>query len=112
MKKDKRRRLEKEGWKVTGTMEFLGLTDREMALIDMRVSLAGELRRRRLAQKVSQVRFAERIGSSQSRVAKMEAADPSVSIDLLLKALVSTGATRKEIAATIAGDGRRNRAPR
>ena len=74
MKKDKREKLERAGWVVGGTQEFLDLSDAEMALIDVRVSLAQALRRRRQELKISQATLAKRIGSSQSRVAKMEAA--------------------------------------
>jgi len=102
MKKEKRRRLERAGWKVGDTKEFLELDDAEMAVIELRVSLAKELRERRRAQKISQATFAKRIGSSQSRVAKMEAGDSSVSIDLLIRALLSAGSTNKEIGRVIA----------
>ena len=102
MKKEKRRRLERAGWKVGDAKDFLELDDAEMAVIELRVSLAKELRERRRAQKISQATFAKRIGSSQSRVAKMEAGDLSVSIDLLIRALLSAGSTKKEIGRVIA----------
>jgi DNA-binding XRE family transcriptional regulator len=105
MEKSKRKKLERAGWKVGGTREFLDLSDVEMAMIDVRVSLAQELRRRRQGGKISQAAFAKRIGSSQSRVAKMEAGDPSVSIDLLVRSLVSTGSTAAEIGEIIAAAG-------
>src|SRR5581483_4278956 len=50
--------------------------------------------RRRAELGLSQAVVAKRLGSSQSRVAKMEAGDPSVSLDLLLRALLALGATR------------------
>lgn len=102
MKKEKRRRLERAGWKVGDAKDFLELDDAGMAVIELRVSLAKELRERRRAQKISQATFAKRIGSSQSRVAKMEAGDVSVSIDLLIRALLSAGSTKKEIGRVIA----------
>ena len=102
MRKEKRERLERAGYKVTDTQEFLGLSDAEMAMIEVRISLARALKKRRLEQlKVSQEKFAERIGSSQSRVAKMEAGDHSVSIDLLMRALFVTGVTKKELGRVI-----------
>jgi DNA-binding XRE family transcriptional regulator len=103
VKTDKRQRLETAGWVVTGTQEFLGLGDAEMALIDVRVSLAKALRRRRKGMQISQATFAKRVGSSQSRVAKMEAGDPSVSIDLLVRCLITSGSTAEEIGKVIAG---------
>jgi DNA-binding XRE family transcriptional regulator len=102
MKKEKRKRLERAGWKVGDTKGFLDLDDAEMAVIELRVSLARKLRERRRAQKISQETFAKRIGSSQSRVARMEAGDPSVSIDLLIRALLIAGSTKKEIGRVIA----------
>lgn len=105
MRKEKRSRLEKAGWKVGDTQEFLDLTDAEMTIIDMRVSLAKELRQQRLQRKISQASFAKRIGSSQSRVAKMEAGDSSVSIDLLIRSLVNSGSTTTEIGHVIANAG-------
>jgi hypothetical protein len=42
------------------------------------------------------------MGSSQSRVAKMEAGDPTVSLDLLVQGLLAAGATRREIADALA----------
>ena len=82
--------------------EFLDLDDAEMAMIEVRVQLAQALKDRRRKLKVSQITFAERIGSSQSRVAKMEAGDPSVSLDLLMKALLVSGATPKQLGRVIA----------
>ena len=105
MEKRKRRKLETAGWKVGETQDFLDLGDVEMAMIDVRVSLARELRRKRQERKISQAVFAKRIGSSQSRVAKMEAGDPSVSIDLLVRSLVSTGSTAAEVGEIIAAAG-------
>jgi predicted transcriptional regulator len=98
-------RLEKAGWKVGDTQEFLELSDAEMALVDVRVSLARDLRRRRKEKKISQATLAKRIGSSQSRVAKMEAGDPSVTIDLLMRTLLNAGSTPAEIARVIAKAG-------
>jgi ribosome-binding protein aMBF1 (putative translation factor) len=101
MKEAKKRRLEKAGWHVGDTQDFLGLTDAEMAMIEVRLNLARALRDRRLRLKISQQRFAERIGSSQSRVAKMEAGDKSVTVDLLMRSLLYAGSTAQEIGQTI-----------
>lgn len=102
MRKDKRERLKRAGWRVGDAKDFLGLTGAEMAVIDLRVSLAAELRRRRLARNLSQAALAKRIGSSQSRIAKMEAGDPSVSLDLLIRSLITSGSTNEDIAEVIA----------
>ena len=102
MRKDKRERLERAGWKVGDAKDFLGLSDADTAVIDLRVSLAAALRRRRRARNLSQAALAKRIGSSQSRVAKMEAGDPSVSLDLLIRSLLTSGSTNEDIAEVIA----------
>ena len=104
MNKKERRRLEAAGFTVGDVRDFLpDLTDEEMAIIEMRVALVRALRtHRKVTLKVSQEAFAKLIGSSQSRVAKMEAGDPSVSLDLLMKALVKSGVTRQDIGRAIA----------
>ena len=102
MKPDRKRRLEKAGWKFGSAQDFLGLTDAEAAIVDMRVSLARELRRHRLAHRASQVALAKVVGSSQSRVARMEAGHSSVSLDLLVRALLSSGSTPAAIGRAIA----------
>jgi predicted XRE-type DNA-binding protein len=102
MKKEKRARLEHAGWKVGSTEDFLGLSAAESALIDIRVTLAQALRHTRLEQRISQAALAKKLGSSQSRVAKMESGDLSVSIDLLLRSLFIAGSTRVEIGRAIA----------
>lgn len=102
MKKEKKEKLERAGWAVGDTQEFLDLDDAEMALVDVRVSLAQALRKRRHRLKISQATFAKRVGSSQSRVAKMEAGDPSVSLDLLIRSLLTSGSTAEEIGKVIA----------
>lgn len=97
MKAAKRRKLEKTGWKVGSTSEFLGLSDEEEMLVAMKLALAGNLKARRQQLKITQQDLAKRIGSSQSRVAKMEAADRSVSMELLVRSLASLGVSQTEI---------------
>lgn len=97
MKKSRQDKLEKAGWQVGTAQEFLGLSDEEAALVEMKLALARSVKRRRQAQDLTQGELAARLGSSQSRVAKMEAADTSVSMDLLMRALLSLGASRREV---------------
>jgi DNA-binding XRE family transcriptional regulator len=104
MEPTKRRKLEAAGWKVSTTADFLQLSPDEVEIIEIRLSLSKSLKQRRLEQHLSQAELAQNIHSSQSRVAKMEAGDPSVSIDLLVKSLLSLGAARRDIAIAIAGD--------
>jgi len=102
VKKAKKDRLEAAGWRVGSTADFLNLSPDEVAFIEMKLALAKNIRTRRLRQRLSQDQFAKLIESSQSRVAKMEAADASVSLDLLIRALLVLGASRKEVARIIA----------
>ena len=98
MNKAKQKRLEARGWRVGTTSDFLGLSEEETALVEMKLRLSQALRVRREARGLSQVALAKRLQSSQSRVAKMEAADQTVSLDLLLRGLVALGATPRDIA--------------
>ena len=102
MRKAKKDRLRKAGWKVGSAREFLGLSEEEAALVEMKLALARSLKGRRLEQGLTQNGLAKRLGSSQSRVAKMEAADATVSIDLLVRSLLVLGATRREVGRIIA----------
>lgn len=97
MKKTKRTRLEARGWRVGSPKEFLGLTPEEAALVETRLALSQALRSRRVAHGLTQGELARRLKSSQSRVAKMEAGDKTVSVDLLMKALFSLGARTQDI---------------
>ena len=102
MKASKRQKLEKAGWKVGTANEFLELSAEDTAYIEMKLALSDSLKKKRIKKRLSQVALAELIASSQSRVAKMEAADSSVSIDLLVKSLLAMGASRKEVASAMA----------
>jgi ribosome-binding protein aMBF1 (putative translation factor) len=101
MKSTKRKRLERSGWRLGDSAEFLGLSAEEQQLLELKMSLGRKLRENRTQQRWTQARLARMVQSSQSRVAKMESGDPSVSLDLLVKALLATGATRGDIARTI-----------
>lgn len=101
MDKSKRKRLESSGWKVGTAAEFLELTSVEAEIVEMKVALSARLRKARERRHLSQTDLAERMGSSQSRVAKMEAGDPGVSLDLLVHGLLAAGASRREIASAL-----------
>lgn len=105
MDKAKQKRLEAKGWKLGSASEFLGLSAAEATLVDMKVSLSQALRARRQAHGLSQVALARRLRSSQSRVAKMEAADRTVSVELLLRALIALGAKPRDIARALQRHG-------
>jgi DNA-binding XRE family transcriptional regulator len=101
MRSQKRARLEAAGWKIGSATEFLGLSKDEAEFVEMKLALANSLRHRRSARKLTQAQLAKLVGSSQSRVAKMEAADPTVTLDLLVRSLLATGATRRDVAGII-----------
>jgi len=101
MRNSRRKRLEAKGWKVGGVDEFLGLTPEESAYIELKLKLAANLRKRREHRRLTQVELAKLVRSSQSRVAKMEAGDPSVSLDLLIRTLLALGASNRELARLI-----------
>ena len=101
MRKTKQRKLEAAGWRVGSAAEFLALSPEEAALVETKVALSTALRARRTAQHLSQGALAKRLKSSQSRVAKMEAADRTVSVDLLLRGLFALGATPRDVAKAI-----------
>ena len=102
MKASRRKRLEAAGWKVGSTREFLELSNEEAVFVELKLTLSNSLKRCRTNQGLSQTELAKRLRSSQSRVAKMEASDPAVSIDLLIRALLAAGAKKKDIAKAIA----------
>jgi ribosome-binding protein aMBF1 (putative translation factor) len=101
MRKQKRTRLAAKGWKVGTVKEFLNLSDEESAYIELKVRLAAGLRRRRREKGLSQLDLAAKLRSSQSRIAKMEAGDPSVSLDLLIRSLISLGTSERELSRII-----------
>ena len=98
MNKRKMEQLKAAGWKVGNAEDFLGLSKEETVLVEIKVALAASIRRRRIRRKLTQGELAKKLKSSQSRVAKMEAADSSVSVDLLLKSLLALGVSQQGIA--------------
>lgn len=101
MKQDKRKKLEAKGWKVGTAADFLKLSPEEETFIEMKMALSQSLKGMRKRKRMSQVAYAKLIKSSQSRVAKMEAGDASVSFDLLIKSLLALGASKKDLAKAI-----------
>lgn len=93
----KRRKLQRKGWTVGSAQEFLGLSDQEMMIIDAKLALAQLVTKARKTRKLTQDELAKALGSSQSRIAKMEAGDPGVSVDLFFRALFTLGKTVKQV---------------
>ena len=101
MRTAKKTRLERAGWVVSGAAQFLKLSAQEQRFVEVKLALATGVRQLRERRGLTQAALAKRLGSSQSRVAKMESADTSVSLDLMMRSLLSIGATAGEIAKLI-----------
>jgi DNA-binding XRE family transcriptional regulator len=101
MKLSKKKKLEAAGWTVGEAKDFLNLTAVEEKLIDMKIALSVRLRKTREQKNLTQTGLAKKMGSSQSRVAKMEAGDPSVTLDLLVHGLLAAGDTEQDIASAL-----------
>src|ERR1041385_8633853 len=102
MNQAKRQTLERRGFAVGTVQKFLRLTEEEMALIELKIRLMDMLKSVRINRKITQHGLARLIGSSQSRVAKMEAGAPDVSLDLICRALFSLGISRQGLGKMIA----------
>jgi predicted XRE-type DNA-binding protein len=102
MDKRKNKELESKGYKVGTVEEFLGLSKEESEYIELKLALSDALAKRRKKSNLTQAQLAKLLKSSQSRVAKMEKGDPTVSVDLLVKSLLAMGANKKSIAKAIA----------
>ncbi|MBK9243363.1 MAG: helix-turn-helix transcriptional regulator [Burkholderiales bacterium] len=101
MREDKRKRLAARGWKTGSAADFLGLSVEEARYVELRLRLSEGIRERRQRRHLTQTELARALRSSQSRVAKMEAGDPSVSLDLLVRSLLALGASNKDLAKLI-----------
>ena len=101
MDAEKQKRLEALGWTLGNASDFLELTPAEAELVELKTRLALFAKKQRIAHHLSQDALAQKMGSSQSRVAKIESGDPSVSLDLIVRALLTSGTTRQELAEVI-----------
>ncbi len=102
MDKRKKTKLEKAGWKVGTASDFLELSPEDAMYVELKVSLSQYLKKLRTQNHLTQGELAKRIKSSQSRIAKMESGDPSVSIDLLIRSLFALGSTQRDIVKALA----------
>jgi len=103
MDKSKQERLEAHAWKVGSAAELVGLSDEEAHYTELRLRLSQAVQTLRKRQQRTQKQLAEQLRSSQSRVAKAEAGDASVSLDLLIRTLFALGASDLDLAEIIAG---------
>jgi DNA-binding XRE family transcriptional regulator len=106
VKAEKRRRLESAGWRIGDAQDFLALSDDEAQFVEIKLALARGLRQLREKRHWTQADLAKHVGSSQSRIAKMEAADPTVSVDLLVRSLLAIGADRRELGKIVGSPAR------
>ncbi len=97
MKAEKRRRLGAAGWKETTVQEFLKLSEADVQYIEMKLALSRLLRLVRERRGLTQTKAAALLKTSQSRLARMEAGDPSVSLDLLVRGLFALGASPRDL---------------
>ena len=102
MKSTKKKKLESKGWKIGSAREFLHLSSEEAAYVELKLALSKNLQEFRVKKQLTQEELARRLKSSQSRIAKMEAGDPSVSLDLLVRSLLALGASKKHLAQILA----------
>ena len=102
MNSKKKKRLGDKNWVIGDAADFFGLTPEETLLIDLKLALRASVKEERKKRNVTQSELAKAMGSSQSRIAKMERGDPAVSVDLLLKALMALGMSNRQISKIIA----------
>lgn len=101
MKSTKKTRLEAAGWTVGTADQLLGLSKQESEYVELKLVLAEGIRLRRRSRHLTQSQLARLVGSSQSRIAKMEAADPTVALDLMVRSFFATGVGLRELAGII-----------
>ena len=102
MESAKKRKLEAAGWQIGDATDFLGLTQAESELVEIKLRLAAAVQQRRTDAGLTQAQLAKRLGTSQPRVASMLAAK-DVSIDNLVRSLLVLGADAAEVARVLAG---------
>lgn len=102
MNNARKARLKATGWRSGSAADFLGLSPEESYFVELKLRLADDLKLRRTKRRISQEQLAVLVGSSQSRIAKMERGDASVSIDLLVRSLLAMGAKPKDLGRSIA----------
>jgi DNA-binding XRE family transcriptional regulator len=112
MDKEKQRALEAAGFRVGTVQEFLGLTEEENKIVELRVAIGRRTRALRERRKITQQELATAIGSSQSRVAKLESADPGISLDLMFRGFFNVGGKVADLTKALGNGGRAARRPR
>lgn len=106
MKAAKKRALEAAGWRIGDAKDFLELSPQEAAYLEVWISLRESVRARRRDRSMTQAQLAKAIHSTQSRVAKMENGDPSVSLDFLVRAFLALGGSSRDLSRAISQPSR------
>jgi len=104
MDKKKRQQLEEKGFRVGSAADFLELSPEEEAYIDIRLDISNMVKTQRAKRGWTQEQLARAIGSSQSRIAKLEGGDPGISMDLMIKALLRLGTSKKQLGKLLEGE--------
>lgn len=104
MDKKRKQQLEEKGFLVGSAADFLGLSPEEEAYIDIRLDISDMVKAQRTKRGWTQKQLARTIGSSQSRIAKLEGGDPGISMDLMIKALLQLGTSKKQIGKLFEGE--------
>jgi hypothetical protein len=97
LEKEKQKALEAAGYHVGNAEDFLGLTQQESALIELRMAVIQRIRDLRKRSRLTQQQLGERLHSNQSRVAKMEAGAKDVSLDFLFRGLFAVGGSLEDL---------------
>jgi ribosome-binding protein aMBF1 (putative translation factor) len=104
MDKKRKQQLEEKGFRVGSTADFLELSPEEETYIDIRLDISNLVKSQRAKRGWTQEQLARAIGSSQSRIAKLEGGDPGISMDLMIKALLRLGTSKKQIGKLLEGE--------
>jgi len=104
MDKKIRKQLEDKGFRVGSAADFLELTPEEEAYIDIRLDFSSLVKSQRAKRGWTQEQLACAIGSSQSRIAKLEGGDPGISLDLMIKSLLRLGTSKEQIGKLLLGE--------
>jgi DNA-binding XRE family transcriptional regulator len=97
MNDKKRKALKAAGYRVGDVGDFLGLSAEERELVELRAAVSAAVRERRAERNLTQAELAGRLGSSQSRVAKIEAGSGDVSLDLMFRSLFAVGGRAADV---------------
>jgi transcriptional regulator with XRE-family HTH domain len=103
MKKEKRGALKAAGWVSCDAEDFLELTQAERDLVELRLAVSRAVHARRKREGLTQAQAAERLNTSQSRFARIEAGARGVSLDLMFRSRYALGGTLKDVRTTPRG---------